>query len=428
MDYNKSDIYNILIKSKELGLEVIPLVQTFGHMEFILKHGQFAHLRDSADMPESICPCHQQTMTLIGLYIDQVMALHKDIKSLHIGCDEVYHLGECSDCSGQGRTDVFVKHVSTVANYVKNKYPHVESIIIWDDMLRNFMSSEMMPLKDLVVPMVWVYAEEVYHFMPTYNLNWLDVMSNEESKFPNGFQGIVITGWSRYDHFAVLAELLPASMPSLATNLISVSHGYFNASWQKELYQSLQCADNSRLYEEFIDLESDPTLHEKMSWCFFTGSSIFKMIHVLGSVQKEVSEYLKKYSSQEGWLTEFNFRHNYSSPFRVNEGLDEHSRMSYLVTSLIKQAQQSLSEIYDDYTVAEWIEQKIYPLHKDLNDFKVRAESLKRRNTWPRRPFPILKAVQEMLATSTTTQKPLIINGINVNADSPQDKYGEKNS
>ena len=74
----------------------------------------------------------------------------------------------------------------------------------------------------------------------------------------------------------------------------------------------------------------------------------------------------------------------------------------------IFQFQQALSEIYDDYTVAEWIEQKIYPLHKDLNDFKARAESLKRRNTWPRRPFPILKAVQEMLATSTTTSKPLI--------------------
>merc|ERR1712156_203386 len=443
--YNKSDIYNILIRSKELGLEVIPLVQTFGHMEFILKHGQFAHLRDSAEMPESICPCHQQTMSLIGLYIDQVMALHKDVKHLHIGCDEVYHLGECSDWSGQGRTDVFVKHVTNVANYVKNKYHQVESIIIWDDMLRNFMSTEMMPLKDLVVPMVWVYAEEVYHFMPTYNwdrfsevfptawtasaykgadgptasvpniqkrltnnLNWLDGMSNEESKFQNGFQGIVITGWSRYDHFAVLAELLPAAMPSLSTNLISVSHGYFNASWQKELYSALQCADNSRLYDEFIDLESDPTLHEKMSWCFFTGSAIFKMIHVLGSVQQEVQEYLQKYSSQEGWLTEFNFRHNYSSPFRVNEGLDEHNRMTYLVTSLTKQAQQALSEIYDDYTVAEWIEQKIYPLHKDLNDFKARAESLKRRNTWPRRPFPILKAVQEMLATSTTTSKPLI--------------------
>ena len=70
--------------------------------------------------------------------------------------------------------------------------------------------------------------------------------------------------------------------------------------------------------------------------------------------------------------------------------------------------------------MAEWIEQKIYPLHKDLSDFKARAESLKRRNTWPRRPFPILKAVQDMLATSTTTQKPLIVNGIK---DSPQVKY-----
>ena len=52
---------------------------------------------------------------------------------------------------------------------ITTHYFQVESIIIWDDMLRNFMSSEMMPLKDLVVPMVWVYAEAVYHFMPTYN-------------------------------------------------------------------------------------------------------------------------------------------------------------------------------------------------------------------------------------------------------------------
>ena len=70
--YNKSDLYNLLITSKPLGLEVIPLVQTFGHMEFILKHGQFANMRDSPQMPESICPCHEHAMNLIGMYIDQV--------------------------------------------------------------------------------------------------------------------------------------------------------------------------------------------------------------------------------------------------------------------------------------------------------------------------------------------------------------------
>ena len=302
----------------------------------------------------------------------------------------------------------------------------------------------MLPLRDLVVPMVWVYAEEVYRFMPSYNwdrlsevfpnvwtasaykgaegptamvpnvqtrltnnLNWLDLMATEESKFnrglmdkessSSGFEGLVITGWSRYDHFAVLAELLPASLPSLATNLMSVKYGFFNASWQAELYKGLSCADNSRLYDDWLDLESDPTLHEKMSWCFFPGSPIFKMIHNLLSVKAEVEEYLKKYTESEGWLTEFNFKHNFSSPMRVNEGLDEHSRMTYLVTSLIKQAHQALVEIYDDYTVNEWIEQKIYPLYKGLNEFKLRAESLKSRNTWPKRPFPVLKSVQDMI-------------------------------
>jgi len=83
--------------------------------------------------------------------------------------------------------------------------------------------------------MVWVYAEDVYRFVPTYtwdryseifdyvwaasafkgahgptlsvpnvkrhldnNLNWLDLMGAEESKFKGGFRGLVITGWQRY--------------------------------------------------------------------------------------------------------------------------------------------------------------------------------------------------------------------------------------
>lgn len=81
---------------------------------------------------------------------------------------------------------------------------------------------------------VWVYAEDVYRFVPTIvwdkfaevfprvwaasafkgafgetmyvpnakrhlenNLRWLEVMATESPKFKNGFAGIVLTGWQR---------------------------------------------------------------------------------------------------------------------------------------------------------------------------------------------------------------------------------------
>ena len=71
--YNASDIVNLINTCHHIGLEVIPLVQTFGHMEFILKHKQFSHLRDTSEMPESICACHEEGMNLITDYIDQVI-------------------------------------------------------------------------------------------------------------------------------------------------------------------------------------------------------------------------------------------------------------------------------------------------------------------------------------------------------------------
>ena len=43
-----------------------------GHLEFALKLPQYRHLRDVAEMPESICPCHPEAMSFVKEIIDQV--------------------------------------------------------------------------------------------------------------------------------------------------------------------------------------------------------------------------------------------------------------------------------------------------------------------------------------------------------------------
>ena len=100
--YNVSEIKALLDTCNQLDLDVIPLVQTFGHMEFILKLAEFKHLRDAEDMPESICSCDEKAMPLLEEYIDQVMAMHSNVRYLHIGCDEVFHMGECESCVIKG--------------------------------------------------------------------------------------------------------------------------------------------------------------------------------------------------------------------------------------------------------------------------------------------------------------------------------------
>lgn len=69
---------------------VIPLIQTFGHMEFILKHKQWCHLREVERYPSSMCPSNSESMPLIRSLIKQVVTFHSGIEYLHIGADEVY--------------------------------------------------------------------------------------------------------------------------------------------------------------------------------------------------------------------------------------------------------------------------------------------------------------------------------------------------
>jgi len=315
-------------------------------------------------------------------------------------------------------------------------------------MLRNIQPEKMRELGSLVEPMVWTYVKDVYRFIPystwsvfadifpniwatsafkgafgetltvpnvkmhlENNQAWLDVMSEQHKSFKGSFRGIVISGWQRYDHLGVLCELLPSGLPSLMTNLLTVSNGKFDSAVVFKKFDSIMSCNGRNLYSNSPstssspDLESDPFLWSYASSCFFPGSAVFRLTQKTAEVVKRVNDYEYDVTVHKAWMTAFNVRHNMSNPWRVDEGLQEYTGVYYSLTALVREAEDALKEVFDKYTVSEWIEQNIYPYIVKMERIMKNANDLKRARVWPRRPLPLLPDLQRFLTSDKSDKR-----------------------
>ncbi|XP_074702929.1 hexosaminidase D isoform X1 [Strix aluco] len=314
--YSPGEVRAVLSQARAQGLEVVPLVQTFGHMEFVLKHKEFAHLREVKAFPNALNPHKEESQALVRAMIDQVMALHEDLKWFHIGCDEVYYLGEGEESKQWLQQEdntpekLCLSHIKAVASCVALSYPTVTPIV-WDDMLRG-MSEETLAesgVPQLVQPMIWDYAADLdvegkVHLVEKYrrcgfskvwfasafkgatgvnqsltlighhlknHLQWLEVASHSPADV---LEGIALTGWQRYDHFSVLCELLPVAIPSLAVCLQALKNGGYSEKIKENVEKLLGMSN----------LETDTFMSTSLGT--FPGSNILMLV-------TQVSFYLK---------------------------------------------------------------------------------------------------------------------------------------
>ena len=129
--YSKADVEQLLKLAKLNGLKVMPLLQVYGHMEYVLKLKEFMHLREDHRYPQVITPCLEETYQLIfGKFIcrtvksifffssskkemiDQFLTQHPSISYLHLGCDEVYYRlvhPQCLNLNFRDDADLFIK-------------------------------------------------------------------------------------------------------------------------------------------------------------------------------------------------------------------------------------------------------------------------------------------------------------------------------
>ena len=79
-------------------VQLVPLVQGLGHVSYILKHPQHAHLREIPDSAWEFCPLNPESYDLLFDLWDEAIEATPGSEFLHIGSDETYELGLGEAC------------------------------------------------------------------------------------------------------------------------------------------------------------------------------------------------------------------------------------------------------------------------------------------------------------------------------------------
>ena len=318
--YTRADVKKILAAAHRARLSVVPLIQTFGHLEFLLKHPRFAHLREQHGDLQNLCATRPDSTPTIAAMIDQVLALHPNIDTIHLGGDEVRALGKCPACksflrnhahppqggpgaprtgSPRTRADLYLHHITPLLQQVRarNLRP-----LLWDDMFRTWPVPALRKLGKLAELVVWDYGPELtWTATPTMwknyaragikpwgasafkgageediNWPWFEHRIQNHSAWAqracqHHLQGMILTGWARHSHYYPLCETLPAALPSLALCLDILRAGKFTDAMRKKRFTQLGIGNMPFVHGTFADIISIPRGN-------FPGAELFQLI------------------------------------------------------------------------------------------------------------------------------------------------------
>ncbi|XP_063980369.1 hexosaminidase D-like [Diachasmimorpha longicaudata] len=408
--YTAQEALQILQIAGDCGLAVVPLVQTFGHLEFVLKHDEWRSLREVENFPSSICPSNPATLPLVKSLVRQIVSFHPDIQYLHIGADEIWHLGLCSVCSKRaslskyGKSTVYLEHVLAIAQYIKEMYPCLK-IIIWDDMLR---STDLQVLNEYYVgkyvePMIWHYNSRETFSLPqdlwtkysavfpniwaatafkgatgstrqipiishhiSNHERWLEELGIHGNKI-NEFRGTAFTGWSRYDHYATLCELLPTAIPSLALCLRVWLHGYSEHT-HMQVAKSLGYVDHP--------LHINPQLRPAP----IASNLSYPGWQLTGGIEWFLN-FKTKYDGMVNseqiltWMNPWQVANSYTNPMQLESLLPAFSDLLLELTSLESYLKVQMEAIFFPPAIDEWTSTHLQPMKNKLIELKQTADN-----------------------------------------------------
>lgn len=221
--YTRQEVTDFIAYCNQLKIDVIPLQQSFGHVEYILRHSRYAQLREDEKDYSQVNPIKEKECR--ALFSD----LYKDLISthtsqyIHIGGDETYLLGHSAaskkkaDSLGMGRL---------YGDYIKMLCELVVSLgkrpVVWADIALKYPEAlKELPKETIFID--WNYGWALDRFGDHKKLqesgfeiwgapairsgpdnyflaSWQTHLKNIETFIPQAralnYKGIIMTSWS----------------------------------------------------------------------------------------------------------------------------------------------------------------------------------------------------------------------------------------
>lgn len=231
--YTKEEVKDFIDYCALLNMDVIPLQQCLGHLEYILKFDKYSALREDQYDVSQICPLKkEENRKFYSDIISEIIDLHPS-KYVHIGGDEAFLLGHCDECQKYveqyGQSRLFVDHIKMITEIIieKGKIP-----VLWADIiLKHPEAISDLPKQCILIN--WNYGWDIDRFGNHDNLvnsglefwgalslrsspdnffltSWRTHFKNLEDFIPlmrkYNYQGIVMTSWSTSGGYTYLRE------------------------------------------------------------------------------------------------------------------------------------------------------------------------------------------------------------------------------
>lgn len=134
--FTKDEFKDILAYGRKLGLEPVPLLQTIGHCEYVLKNEKYKRLAELPERIDQYCPRNPEVVPFLRKWIDEYLGIFGNVRYFHLGADEAYALGQCPRCRAYAQehslSELYIDHINAVSRTLADRGIRP---VIWGDMI-----------------------------------------------------------------------------------------------------------------------------------------------------------------------------------------------------------------------------------------------------------------------------------------------------